>query len=153
MRTLIIMLTLASLVFASCGDSKTSTKEKELELKEMELKQKEESLLADKKKDIELKEQELKQKEEALKSTIKNKVQTKSSQPKSNYVIGIKDKIYFYESPDYGSQTSVYFVKGQKAKVVEIMDENLDNEFLHVNFEYKGRVTDGYILYEDIKFE
>ena len=84
---------------------------------------------------------------------IKNKVQTKSSQPKSNYVIGIKDKIYFYESPDYGSQTSVYFVKGQKAKVVEIMDENLDNEFLHVNFEYKGRVTDGYILYEDIKFE
>ena len=33
------------------------------------------------------------------------------------------------------------------------MDENLDNEFLHVNFEYKGKVTDGYILYEDIKFE
>ena len=153
MRTLIIMLTLASLVFASCGDSKTSTKEKELELKELELKQKEESLLSDKKKEIELKEQELKQKEQELKSTIKNKVQTKSSQPKSNYVIGIKDKIYFYESPDYGSQTSVYFVKGQKAKVVEIMDENLDNEFLHVNFEYKGKVTDGYILYEDVKFE
>jgi len=153
MRTLIFMLTLASLVFASCGDSKTSTKEKELELKELELKQKEESLLSDKKKEIEQKEQELKQKEQELKSKSNNKVQTKSSQPKSNYVIGIKDKIYFYESPDYGSQTSVYFVKGQKAKVVEIMDENLDNEFLHVNFEYKGRVTDGYILYEDIKFE
>jgi hypothetical protein len=153
MRTLIIMLTLASLVFASCGDSQTSTKEKELELKEMELKQKEESLLADKKKDIELKEQELKQKEEALKSVAKNKVQSKPKQTRGDYVIGIKDRIYFYENPDYSTKTSVYFVKGQKAKVVEIMDENLDNEFLHVNFEYKGRVTDGYILYEDIKFE
>ncbi len=153
MKTVTIILTFASIILTSCGNSNVSTKEKELELKELELKQKEESLLSDKKKEIELKEQELKQKEQELKSTIKNKVQTKSSQPKSNYVIGIKDKIYFYESPDYGSQTSVYFVKGQKAKVVEIMDENLDNEFLHVNFEYKGRVTDGYILYEDIKFE
>ena len=153
MRTIIIILTFASIVFASCGDSQTATKEKELALKEQELKQKEESLLADKKKEIELKEQELKQKEEALKSKSISKVETKSRQAKGNYVIGIKDKIYFYESPEYGTQTSVYFVKGQKAKVVEIMDENLDNEFLHVNFEYKGKVTDGYILYEDIKFE
>ena len=69
MRTVIIMLTFASLVFASCGDSQTSNKEKELALKEQELKQKEESLLSDKKKEIELKEQELKQKEQELKST------------------------------------------------------------------------------------
>ena len=153
MRKVITILTFASIIFASCGDSKTTSKEQELELKEQELKAKEESLLDDKKKEIELKEQELKQKEEALKSKSNNKVQTKSRQPNGNYVIGIKDKIYFYESPDYGTQTSVYFVKGQKAKVVEIMDENLDNEFMHVNFEYKGKVTDGYILYEDIKFE
>jgi uncharacterized membrane protein YgaE (UPF0421/DUF939 family) len=153
MKKTIIILTLVCAIFASCGDSQTATKEKELELKEQELKQKEESLLEDKKKEIELKEQELKQKEEALKSKSISKVQTKLRQPKGNYVIGIKDRVYFYASPDYDSQTSVYFVKGQKAKVVEIMDENLDNEFLHVNFEYKGKVTDGYILYEDIKFE
>jgi hypothetical protein len=92
MRTLIFMLTLASLVFASCGDSKTSTKEKELELKEMELKQKEESLLADKKKDIELKEQELKQKEEALKSKNNNSNQAKSEQTtKKKYIAIIQD--------------------------------------------------------------
>jgi site-specific DNA-cytosine methylase len=155
MRKVITILTFACIIFASCGDSKTTSKEQELELKEQELKAKEESLLDDKKKEIELKEQELKQKEEALKSTTTSikRTQSKVSRPTSNYVIGIKERIYFYESPDYGTQTSVYFVKGQKAKVVEIMDENLDNEFLHVNFEYKGKVTDGYILYEDVKFE
>jgi uncharacterized protein (TIGR02145 family) len=102
--------------------------------------------VADKKKEIE-------SKEEELKSKNNNKVQTKSRQTKGNYVIGVKEKIYFYKSPDYGTKTSAYFVKGQKAKIVEIMDENLDNEFLHVNFEYKGKVTDRYILYEDVKFE
>ena len=155
MRKIITILTFTTILFASCGDSQTATKEKELELKEQELKQKEESLLDEKKKEIELKEQELKQKEQELKSksTSIKSTQSKVSRPTSNFVIGLKERIYFYESPDYSTRTSTFFVKGQKAKVVEIMDENLDNEFLHVNFEYKGKVTDGYILYEDIKFE
>ena len=69
MRKVITILTFACIIFASCGDSKTTSKEQELELKEQELKAKEESLLSDKKKELELKEQELKEKEKALKST------------------------------------------------------------------------------------
>jgi len=92
MKTVIIILTFASIVLTSCGNSNVSTKEKELELKELELKQKEESLLSDKKKEIELKEQELKQKEQELKSKSNNNNQAKSEQTtKKKYIAIIQD--------------------------------------------------------------
>ena len=155
MRKVITILTFACIIFASCGDSKTTSKEQELELKEQELKAKEESLLSDKKKELELKEQELKAKEQEIKSTATSikRTQSKVSRPTSNFVVGIKERIYFYESPDYGTQTSTFFVKGQKAEVIEVNDENSNNDFLYVSFEYKGRITTGYILWSDVKFE
>ena len=92
MRKVITILTFASIIFASCGDSKTTSKEQELALKEQELKQKEESLLDDKKKEIELKEQELKQKEEALKSKSNNSNQANPEQTtKKKYIAIIQD--------------------------------------------------------------
>ncbi len=92
MRKVITILTFACIIFASCGDSKTTSKEQELELKEQELKAKEESLLDDKKKEIELKEQELKQKEEALKSKSNNSNQANPEQTtKKKYIAIIQD--------------------------------------------------------------
>jgi hypothetical protein len=69
MKKAVIILTLTSLVYTSCENSNNSTKEKELKLRELELKQKEEVLLNDTKEEIELKEQELVQKEKELNST------------------------------------------------------------------------------------
>ena len=92
MGKVITILTFACIIFASCGDSKTTSKEQELELKEQELKQKEESLLEDKKKEIELKEEELKQKEEALKSKSNNSNQANPEQTtKKKYIAIIQD--------------------------------------------------------------
>jgi hypothetical protein len=92
MKTVITILTFTCIIFASCGDSKTTSKEQELELKEQELKAKEESLLDDKKKEIELKEQELKQKEEALKSKSNNSNQANPEQTtKKKYIAIIQD--------------------------------------------------------------
>ena len=68
-------------------------------------------------------------------------------------VIAIKEKVYFYNNSDLNSKTNAYFVKGQKAEYFEISDDNLDDEFLHVNFEYRGKVKTGYILASDVKFE
>ena len=74
-------------------------------------------------------------------------------QPEGDIVVGIKDKVYFYDSSNSNSKTSSYFVKGQKAEFIEISDDNLEDDFLYVNFEYKGKVKAGYVLRSDVKFE
>lgn len=68
-------------------------------------------------------------------------------------ITGIKDKIYFYESSNLDSKTSSYFLKGQKAEYLEISDDDLEDDFLYVNFEYKGKVMTGYVLKSDVKFD
>lgn len=73
--------------------------------------------------------------------------------PKGDIVVGIKDKIYFYDESNFNSKTSSYFVKGQNAEFIEVSDDNLEDDFLYVNFEYNGKVKAGYVLRSDIKFE
>lgn len=73
--------------------------------------------------------------------------------PEGEIVIAISDKVYFYKESNLNSKTSAYFVKGQKAEYYEVSDDDPDDGFLYVNFSYKGKVTSGYILKKDVKFE
>lgn len=73
--------------------------------------------------------------------------------PAGDVVIGIKDKIYFYSQSKQNSKTAAYFIKGQEAEYFEISDDNIDDEFLYVNFTYKGKVKTGYVLKSDVKFK
>lgn len=73
--------------------------------------------------------------------------------PAGDIVIGIRDKIYFYSQSKYNSKTTSYFVKGQEAEYFEVSDDNPDDEFLYVNFTYKGIVKTGYVLKSDVKFK
>ena len=73
--------------------------------------------------------------------------------PAGDVVIGIKDKIYFYSQSKQNSKTAAYFIKGQEAEYFEISDDNIDDEFLYVNFTYKGKVKTGYVLKYDVKFK
>lgn len=74
-------------------------------------------------------------------------------EPVGDIVIGISDKIYFYNESNFSSKTSSYFIKGQKAEFYEISDDNTEDDFLYVNFEYKGKVKTGYVLRSDVEFE
>jgi len=85
--------------------------------------------------------------------TLPKETESGLGQPEGDIVVGIKDKIYFYDSSNLSSKTSSYFVKGQKAEFFEVSDDNLDDDFLYVNFEYKGKVKAGYVLRSDVKFE
>ena len=115
MKKLIIILTIASLVYTSCGNSNNSIKERELELREKELKQKEDVLLSDKKKELELKEQELNQKEKDLKPTIK-----KSNQPKVEQQTN-KKYIAIIQDPD--GYTNVRNGMSTNAKIIDRLFE------------------------------
>jgi len=84
---------------------------------------------------------------------INNAEQESQGGPAGEIVVGIKDKIYFYDSSNSTSITSSYFVKGQKAEFFEISDDNLEDDFLYVNFEHNGKVKAGYVLRSDVKFE
>ena len=68
-------------------------------------------------------------------------------------VVGIKDKIYFYSNPNYDSKTKSYFVKGQNAEYDFNADDNVDDEFLYVNFEFNGKIKSGYVLKSDVEFQ
>jgi hypothetical protein len=68
-------------------------------------------------------------------------------------VVGIKDKIYFYSNPNYDSKTKSYFVKGQNAEYDFNADDNVDDEFLYVNFEFNGKIKSGYILKSDVEYK
>ena len=101
-------------------------------------------------------EKEVEEKEETNESsfdTLPNEEETDLGQPEGDIVVGIKDKIYFYDSSNSNSKTSAYFVKGQKAEFIEISDDNLDDDFLYVNFEHNGKVKAGYVLRTDVKFK
>ena len=73
--------------------------------------------------------------------------------PAGDVVIVIKEKIYFYSQSKQSSKTTSYFIKGQEAEYFEISDDNIDDEFLYVNFTYKGKVKTGYVLKSDVKFK
>jgi hypothetical protein len=67
-------------------------------------------------------------------------------------VVATSDKVYFYDQPNYRAKSAAYFVKGQTAEYIEMSDDNLEDQFLYVNFVYKGKVRTGYILISDIEF-
>ena len=67
-------------------------------------------------------------------------------------VVGVKDKIYFYSNPNYESKSKSYFVKGQNAEYDFNSDDNVDDEFLYVNFKFNGKVKSGYVLKSDVEF-
>jgi hypothetical protein len=73
--------------------------------------------------------------------------------PIGEIVIGVKDRIYFYETSNLNSKTSSYFVKGQKAEFFDIEDDNPEDDFLYVYFVYRGKEKTGYVLRSDVKFE
>ena len=101
-------------------------------------------------------EKEVEEKEETNESsfdTLPKEEETDLGQPEGDIVVGVKDKIYFYDSSNSNSKTSAYFIKGQKAEFIEISDDNLDDDFLYVNFEHNGKVKAGYVLRSDVKFE
>lgn len=71
----------------------------------------------------------------------------KSLNNTSQYVTAISTRVYFYSEPSEDTETNAYFVKGQTA---EVLDNDYD-EFIKVRFEYKGNVTIGYVLREDVE--
>lgn len=85
--------------------------------------------------------------------TLPKETETDLGGPAGDIVVGIKDKVYFYDNSNSNSKTSAYFVKGQKAEFIEISDDNLEDDFLYVNFEHNGKVKAGYVLRSDVKFE
>lgn len=68
-------------------------------------------------------------------------------------VVGINDKIYFYSNPNFEDKTKAYFVKGQTAEYDYNADNNVDDDFLFVNFAHNGKVKSGYISRSDIEFK
>jgi hypothetical protein len=126
MKKVLIILTFASLVFTSCGNSNISTKERELELRELELKQKEESLLSEKRKELELKEQELKQKE--LKTTSNNRNQSKLGQTTNKKYIAIIQDPDGYTNVRNGMSTNSKIIdrlfEGEHYEVFPSSDNN-----------------------------
>lgn len=61
-------------------------------------------------------------------------------------VIATHPKVYFYSQPLQEHQMKSYFVKGQSAEVIEMA-----GDFIKVRFEYKGNVTVGYVLSNDVE--
>lgn len=88
-----------------------------------------------------------------FKSDMSPEEQAEQGGPIGETVIGIKDKIYFYNESNYESKTKSYFVKGQKAEYFDVSDDNTEDEFLYVNFEFNGKVKAGYVLKSDVQFE
>ena len=74
-------------------------------------------------------------------------------EPSGEIVVGISERIYFYTDSNFESKTSSYFVKGQKAEYFDVSDDNVDDEFLYVNFEYNGKIKSGYVLKSDVEFQ
>ena len=107
----------------------------------------------DKSKKVETKTETKEETNESSFDTLPKEAETDLGQPEGDIVVGIKEKIYFYDSSNSNSKTSAYFVKGQKAEFIEISDDNLDDDFLYVNFEHNGKVKAGYVLRSDVKFE
>lgn len=87
------------------------------------------------------------------KENNETKISEDQGEPEGDIVIAIHDKVYFYENSDLNSKTKSYFVKGQKAEYFEISDDDTEDEFLYVNFTYKGKTISGYILKSDVKFK
>lgn len=55
-------------------------------------------------------------------------------------------QVYFHSKPNVNYRLSSYFVKGQTAEILEDL-----NDFLKVEFEYKGNITVGYVLKKEVE--
>lgn len=82
-------------------------------------------------------------------SNEKPKTQNKAvSKPKDiiqedagKFVTANVARVYFYDEPAMNSRTDNFFVRGQKAKIIEDY-----GDFIEVDFEYKGNHTKGFVL-------
>lgn len=65
-----------------------------------------------------------------------------------NTATAIYPRVYFYKQLSMDSRSNSYIVDGQTAEVLEDL-----NEFIKVRFEYKGNVTIGYLLKDEVELE
>lgn len=65
-----------------------------------------------------------------------------------NTATAIYPRVYFHTQLSTNSKSNAYIVSGQKAELLECFDE-----FVKVRFEYKGNVTIGYLLKDEVELE